>query len=388
MSESKTVIIGDGWAALGAVGYLAQAGAPVKWITASGARMVCPLPSLELGAGVSAWEELSRRLGVDFGSLHTGSFLREFRNKGFREPAWTRSPTPEMRAETRNEILWDPETRFVGPFEARFDLSLADLEEAIRKAVSELPGIERIEGNPVESVVIEGGELRAIVLGSGERVECSRVLYADRWSLLPEIAGLPKPLSFFRGREPMGVLQATFTHGVPVGAGLMEGFFGVLHKEAGDEFQRHVLGHFSQDGTKSFWSVFLAPSESEDNHEIGKKLRRVKQALDKMFTGGEWVPEGKSAFMDNVVAEHVLFEDNIVMGGLKPPTEVVTLPKAKGMLFLTDGYGPSSALHQVAMALGEELAIPQKGFEELSSGLTSEPAAGIPEPSSDASPGA
>ena len=53
----------------------------------------------------------------------------------------------------------------------------------------------------------------------GERIASSRLIYADRWNLLGSIQGLPKALGFTRKREPIGVLQAMFSHPEPVGGG-------------------------------------------------------------------------------------------------------------------------------------------------------------------------
>lgn len=91
-STKKTVVVGDGWAALGAVGFLAQAGVQVYWIAGTGARVLAPLPTMEQGPGVLVWKELAAKLGVPCGEPETGSYLREFRNKAFREVSWTKAP--------------------------------------------------------------------------------------------------------------------------------------------------------------------------------------------------------------------------------------------------------------------------------------------------------
>src|SRR4051812_22591674 len=105
------VVIGDGWAALGAVGFLALKDIPLVWISGTGAQIFSPLACLESGPGVKVWEDLCHKMGVDCGEPQQGSFIREFRNKAFREPAWTKAPTLETRLEVRNEELWAPERR-------------------------------------------------------------------------------------------------------------------------------------------------------------------------------------------------------------------------------------------------------------------------------------
>src|SRR4051794_21271833 len=98
MSSEPVVVIGDGWSALGAVGFLVLAQRQVVWIAGTGTRILPPLASLEWGPGVKAWAELASKLGVECGECHQGHFLREFRNKAFR------APVPE-------KVLWTPESR-------------------------------------------------------------------------------------------------------------------------------------------------------------------------------------------------------------------------------------------------------------------------------------
>jgi hypothetical protein len=372
-SKIHTVVIGDGWAALATVGFLVQDQKSVAWVTNTGARMFSALPSLDAGAGaaghrgIEIWHRLAKGFGLDLGEPTTGSFLREFRNKAFREPAWTKAPTPEAREEVVIESLWSPERTLVPLFEARFTLSLNEIEHRIRQLLvgdSEEGApyralIRRVDEIPVGSFKIEGEKILGVVLGSGEEILAERVIYADRWDALPRIQGLQKNLPFIRGHEPASVLQAVFGHEQPVGQDLPEGFFGALHKESGEEFERHVWGHFSSDGAKSYWSLCLTGDEVEDNHQIGKKLRRLKTALDKMFTGTSWLPEGKAEFMANVSGEAVRFHEGVVFSkkektgkaAIAESDEPVTLASAQGLQFVTDGFGPSRALIQVARAL-------------------------------------
>jgi hypothetical protein len=355
MIKNPVVVVGDGWGALGAVGFLALAGEEVRWVVGTGARMVAPLPSLEHGPGVEYWRQLASALGIECGDPQFGSFLREFRNKAFREPAWTKAPTPDARREVRNEVLWGPEHAIASLFETRFSLPVGELEEEIRRRLLDaerFPNVQRLEGVPVVGFRLDGNQVQAVLLGSGEEIVSERVIYADRWSQLPALAGVPKNLPFTRKREPMGIVQASFVHEAAVGPDLMEGFYGALHREAGEETERHLWGHFSQDGRRSFWSLIISFDEGEDNHAIAKKLRRMKSALDKMFVGPEWLPEGRADFMSTVVGEQVRFEESVIFSEGEAPTETITVASLKGVSFVTDGYGPSSALAQTGLALG------------------------------------
>ncbi|MGZ3688997.1 MAG: hypothetical protein ACXVBW_11890, partial [Bdellovibrionota bacterium] len=234
------VVIGEGWAALAAVAFSLRQGLEVRWISASGTRMSPALPSLEAGIGVEAWRKLANEFAVDAGEPESGSFQREFRNKAFREAPWTKASSPELRREVRDEFLWQPEQRLASLYESRFALSVFEIEETVRAQLNSenFPALKRIEGLPVSGFEIAGHEVQGVVLASGEKIDCSRVIYADRWSLLSGMSGLPKLLPFTRRREPTGVLQAVFGHPEPVGCGVREGFFGALHKEAGEEIDR------------------------------------------------------------------------------------------------------------------------------------------------------
>jgi hypothetical protein len=189
-------------------------------------------------------------------------------------------------------------------------------------------------------------------LASGQRIEGDEVMYVDRWTALPGMVGMPKGISFLRKREPVSVLEATFSHRAPIGAGVVEGFFGPLHREAGEEFERHLWGHFASDGWRSTWLLGLAGEEVEDNHQIAKKLRRMKNALEKMFVGPPWLEEGIEGFSANVASEAVRFVEAALFCDREPPTEVPHVA-LKGLSFVTDGYGPASSLIQVARALGK-----------------------------------
>jgi hypothetical protein len=224
----------------------------------------------------------------------------------------------------------------------------------------------RIDGVPVTGFRVEGGRAHAVILGSGDEIEADEFVFADRWANLGALTGLPKALPFTRKRNVAGALQAVFNHRAPMGVGLSEGFYSTLHRDAGDEFDRRVWGHFSADGMRSVWTVCLTTEEGEDNHQIAKKLRRMKSALDKMFEGSSWL-SGSSApgastggaaaaadFMANVADEQVRFEEHSIFLDGEPITEPQKVASVEGLSFLTDGYGPSFALNQVGVLLGIE----------------------------------
>jgi hypothetical protein len=345
------VVIGDGWAAMSSVAFLAAAGKQVIWVTGTGARLTAPLPVLDASdagaTGVQAWGALAQTYGMEIGEFAHGSFLREFRNKSFRPLLWTKAPTPEARKEVMQEMLWEAERGLAPLFEGRFALSPAEIEEKVREYLAQTPHVRRIENMPVQEVIVEAGAAAGVRLGTGEVLRSEKVIYADRWESLGQIEGLPKGLAFPKKRYPVGVLQAEFEHELPMAAGLQEAFIGSLHKEAGEEIEHHVWGYFSGDGTRSVWSLCMTPEEAEENHTIGKRLRRMKSTLDKMFA--------ESGYFSKVKSERVRFEESILFTAGEVPTKPIALDSIQGLNFLTDGYGPTAALSQVALLLTDAI---------------------------------
>jgi hypothetical protein len=370
------IVVGDGWGAVSSVAHLLSQNASqeIIWIAGSVSRALSPLPTVHLG-----FAKLARHFGVEMGLNHVmngrnayATYLREFKNKAFREPIFSKGDDREQALE---ENLWGPEQKVALLTDERFELSAAEIEESLRAKIigAEFSGLRRIEGNACSGLRIADGLVQAVVLASGEEFECSRVIFCDRWALLPKIQGLPKGLSFSRSREPHGLLQATFNHTIAVGVGVLEGFFATMNREAGEEFDRHVWGYFSADGKQSFWTICLATDEVEDNHEIAKKLRRMKSTLDKMFTGTSWVPNAEKGFMANVSDEQVRFEEALIFSEGKIPTEIIGIEGAENLNFITDGYGPAHAFEQVVRLLGNspafEVEIPAA---EIGSSMQSE----------------
>lgn len=365
MSE-PFVIIGDGWSALGAVGFALESGREVVWVAGTGARMAAPLPTLDAGddwKGDLAWSQLASAFGVDAGAAQAGSYLREYRSgsKGFRKPAWSKAATPENRLSVREEELAPAERTLAPNFETRFALDVNELERQIRDRIlaedaSHARRLRRLEGVPVVAIHADHRHVTSVKLGNGEEIRTQDVIYADRWSDAHSIEGLPKGIAFLRKRHPVGVLQTIFAHEPAVGAGLQEGFFGALNREAGEAQERHVWGYFAPDGRKSFWTVCMTHEEGEDNHLVAKRLRRLKGALDKMFSGETWLPEGKQEFMQTVASEQVRFEESVLFTDGESPRAPEPIKSMHGLFFVTDGYGASAALHQVASHFGKLVA--------------------------------
>src|SRR4051812_34419585 len=95
----SVIVVGEGWAAAAAAGWFASQGEQVRWISGTGSRLLAPLPFFAASPGVAVWAKIASALGIETGEPRKGSFLREFRNKGFRAASWTQAPTPGDREE-------------------------------------------------------------------------------------------------------------------------------------------------------------------------------------------------------------------------------------------------------------------------------------------------
>jgi len=332
LAPGPVVVVGYGWSALAAVGFLVKENRPVVWIAGTASRMHPVLPTFHAGAGLETWKELARVYDIETGEEKIGNFIREFKNKSFR------SSEPQALVEK----LWTPEVQFAREGEVRLEIPLIEIEARIRANLidGDYPNLKRIEGTPLASIQIEEHKLISVKLGSGETIACSNLIFADRWNALSSIEGMPKGLSFTRKRGAAGILQAALTHDAPPDGSPIEAYFAPLTRDAGEDFDRNVWGYFSSDGKQSYWSTCVTSDEGEDNHLIAKKLRKMKASVDKMFAGTE--------FISNLKSEKVTFHESILFSEGLAPSEVLTLGKTQCVFFVTDSYGPSSALEQLS----------------------------------------
>ena len=343
------VVIGNGWSALSVVAELYFKNEPITWITGTGAHLYAPLSVLEPKAS-EYLSSLLKKLEILDEEPEQGSYLREYKNKSFARPAWFKAQTTELKKQTIEESVWEPEKRAIPIAESRFSLDLATLEDRIREKLSAMVGIKKIIGVPVKGFQFSGDHAE-VLLASGESIAAQKIYYADRWSLLTSLDGFPKSKNPTRHVTPMGVLQAQFTHSHSlVGADLHEVFTCIMHKDPGEEIMRSVWGYFCDEGKRSVWTVYLESEESLDNHTIAKKLRRLKQTLDRMFSSPEWLPKVDGVvvkdFLATIQNEQVSFEEDFIFSGsFTKQSELPNAPVSLGdeLVLLTDGFGPSVA---------------------------------------------
>lgn len=399
----QTVAVqGNGWSAVLLVASLLRRSdlTAIEWIPGNAPRLAPVTPLLAAGEGPAFLTALADAWGISTGDSLRGSFLREFRNKAFRESTWSAAPTPEARAQVIEESLWGPEKNWAQAFEARFaDQDLAEIEEALRAALVQDSTVEGTRLKIREGVALAKvafGDSVALTLSDGAELAVDSLLFADRWSEIPRVAGFPRPLKFLQRREAVGIVQATFQHAQPIGEAVDEVFAIALPKDSRDEdgtehsHDRQVWGYFSRDGLSSTWSAALSTGEAEDNSLIGKRLRRIKSTLDRTFVGHwlgqetELVPDAALAaesetaeggnsqeyspefmamlrerrkrletkpdavtFTSLITDEQVRFSEACLFSEGAAITQPIDIQTAPGVWFFTDGCGPASATLQV-----------------------------------------
>lgn len=275
MIQASSLVVGNGLSSLIAVKSLLakEHHAPVVWIKGTDSSVFPVLPT-------SPSQELAQDLAAWFGDEpFSGTFLREFRNKSFRPPVWNQIQEPTERKQAMEQSLWEPEFKFVPANEFKLSLSLGEIEMHLRK---ELESLGESDG------LIKFGEIRlkeysdspeAGILASFD--SCEDIKAERAFIEHPHLRAKKKRGS---SHKTFGLLQCLWTHTKSeIPADLTGGFFANIHRDSKDEPARSVFGYFMDGGKKSVWSLCLSEAELEDNHEIIKKLRRLKQTVDRMF---------------------------------------------------------------------------------------------------------
>ncbi len=308
------------------------------------------------------------------GALENGSFVRESRGKGFFPLAWNNSE-PSESWELRAQALDPGEAAFVPLTEARFEIDLGQLDSLLRLKVEDAftrnENLSKLAQMPLNSVgpCEEGFEIE---FASGVRVRTHEILFCDSWSKLRSVKGIKKNFTshFISQSEEKGskefkfsdvgnkwggfaVVQVFFEHVEPVISGSKEGFLFQLSRDAKEEPHTHAMGSFSIDGSFSSWTALIPNEKAEDNHEVSKKIHRVKQALSKAF--GSLKPGFE--FMKNVHNERVHFVENACFA--KPPHEFQNseVRSLETKVELADADG--KFIHMITESLGPTLAFAQ-----------------------------
>ena len=350
MNSTKPVIVyGEGSAAVFLISQLLKKGESVVWAAGSGAKIIPVMPYLKSDLAFGALLDCNR-MGQDEileNSAEVGVFHRVFRNKGFKLPTWKKTTQVANQQQNFEAAVWGPEQAFLGIHEVRMtNLTPASVEQSLRDAFETHPNIKRVPMVPVSEFEVfeQGGKIQ---FANGFITEFSQFYFCDS---LTELKSIPKLSTILKHQvgnvklaNCMSVLQVVFHHSVPLQQTFETGLVIPMNRDSGETFDRDVLGYFMEPN-KSVWTVFLQPSEIEENHEIMKKLRRMKQALNKAFDQPEFLPVGHKEFMSTVEKEQVRFEENhiAVHGGFKESKS------NDDFILLTDSFGISACLEHMA----------------------------------------
>ena len=379
--QTENWVIGNGWSALATVAILAKRGEKVLWHRHETARFWPALSTIENGPGVEVWEKLFEEFEISAGELQTGSFLREFKNKSFRMPPWIQSATAEQRQEVRDEMLWTYEHRAAPVSEAKWSRPIVELEDELREKISAMENVTIYEGILPYSIEESDSGIHGR-LSNEEIVTANRVFFAGMIEDLRKIEGVQKSvkiqnerykwIDFTRKWKPGSALQVEFRHSPILVQSIQSGVMSLIPKGPGEETIRHLWGYFLDQGKRSRWTIFLSSDEQEDNNEITKKLRRLKQTLNKIFHGSEWLPEGVNEFTQSIQNETVRLEIDCFYSEGKPLEKPIQL--SNRFTVLTDGFGPMHALKEVGDAFGL-LSAPAQVSDPQNTNTDSQPSA-------------
>jgi hypothetical protein len=356
MNEQPILVYGDGSASAFLVQQLVAQQQKVIWAAGSGARLMPIQPNVKSDLALALVLQAQNFLAHDIGQSHPiekGLFHRVYRNKGFKLPVWKKGTSLDHQTEAFEELVWKPEQPFLGVQEFRIaSRSVALIEDELRLQLETHPLVQMVP--PVAILELEifekGGKVQ---FANGFTTEFKQLYFCDSLSELHQIPKLASALKHqvatVRPSNMMSALQVIFHHSVPLKQTFETGMIVPLNRDSGESFDRDALGYFLSP-ERSIWTVFLQASEVEDNHEIMKKLRKMKQALNRAFDEPEFLPEGKKDFLSTVEKEVVRFEPAFVAveGQFREAGQQADL------ILMTGCMGLTVALESVAKRFGIE----------------------------------
>jgi hypothetical protein len=340
--NAPVIVFGEGSSALFLIEELTKRNETIFWVDGSGAKLLPVMPHVQSAHSLSLQVEAAKSLGISIGSsVERGLCHRVFRSKAFKLSNWKKM----------EEQTWAPELAFIDSAEYRVEgLDPAQVEEGLRSRLATHPLVTRIENTPVVEfeVFTSGGKIQ---FANGTMTEFRQLYFCDD---LSSLKGFPKLSTIFKNQmkgvrtsSRHGALQVVFHHSVPLKQFMNRGLVIPMNRDSGETFDRDVLGYFMEP-TRSVWTVLLQPSECEENHEIMKKLRKLKQSLNRAFESPEFLPEGKKEFMSTVEKEMVRFEASF----LYTEGELQASSSNPDFVLFTDSFGYSQGLERIAHHFG------------------------------------
>lgn len=348
--QTPVLVFGEGSAAVFLIAQLLKHNESIIWVKDSGSQVWPVMPyvksELALGALIDTHQIISNEVFAN--PIEKGTAHRVFRNKGFKMPGWKRSSNLETQQQAFEDTVWAPEQSYLGVTELRIaGLSTMRIEQELRTALEINPAVKKVEMAPVvEFEVFEhGGKVQ---FTNGFITEFKQLFYCGP---LAELKAIPKLATVLKHQmakaktsSAVSALQVVFQHSEPLAQSIETGLVIPMNRDSGETFDRDVLGYFSEP-TRSVWTVFLQADEIEENHEIMKKLRKLKASLNKAFDSPDFLPQGKKDFMATVEKEMFRFEEGflVIEGEYKQSTANADF------VLLNDSFGLTYALEQIAV---------------------------------------
>lgn len=334
MNQTAPVIVfGEGSTSVFLINELIKQGEQILWVSGSSARLMPVLPFVTNEKALAAWREWE----VSH-ALETGVFHRVYRNKSFKIPNHRKGS---------NESSWGAELSWVAEPQFRVNsASLAMTEERLRVEFASHPQVKCLPGAPVVEFEANahGGKIQ---FANGAITEFKQFYFCDS---IDAMKAVPKLLPIFKNQMVgvkasgrLSALQVVMEHKTALKQAVNTGLMIPMNRDSGETFDRHVFGYFIEP-TRSVWTVFLQGSEIEENHEIMKKLRKMKQSLNRAFEGPDFLPEGVTEFMATVSRERVCFE----AGFFVSEGELKASSSNSDFVLLSESFGLSETLAKMA----------------------------------------
>lgn len=341
-TNSPVLVFGEGSSAVFLIQQLLKRNESIVWVEGQGAKLLPVFPQVKTREALSLLMDAAISAGMSFENrVEAGIQHRVFRSKAFKAQSWKKT----------EEQTWAPELSLIGSEEFTAEgLDPSLVEEALRASFESNPSVTRVQNAPVLEFEVypSGGKIQ---FANGLLTEFKQFYYCGD---LQGLKSFPKLLPIFTNQmkgikttSRTGALQVVFHHSVPLKQFVNRGLLIPMNRESGETFDRDVMGYFIEP-KRSVWTVLLQPSECEENHEIMKKLRKLKQSLNRAFESPEFLPEGTKEFMATVEREQVRFEDHALYGegGLQASDS------NPDFVLFSDSFGFSSALDRLSRHFG------------------------------------
>lgn len=347
--HTPACVMGDSWSAVLAVAYWLkknsshdgsmQEGKKIVWVHGNRAHTVPPyagFPSQKLMAFAGGALDDDG----DAQSVLLNTCDRLYKNKSFRPLVTEKSDGLENFTEYELGFFRDLQCSVIEGG-VLFQDWWADL---IAGLAEDANVVHIVDSDLVEFDMSSDGGIAKFA--QGETVYFEKFIFADRFKELrrfPKLAvALTAQTEMTRTSHFSGLLQVRFQHGEPVQLPCGIRYILPMTKDAGDDSERHTFGVMLSENA-SIWNVAIPASDAEDNAILGKRLKKLKQAISKVFDD--------QPGLQNLSSEQVRFEP--MQFKVAESSERPDFAKSADTLWFNDGFGFDEILSMCADVFGE-----------------------------------